>query len=291
MGELKISEQEKKEIANILGLKPEDLYWDCLYCSLDEDPDEEEITTEPQGELFSYAVDWNSDPSINFGHGIRFVFGHPLLLNSLAGTNGRYLKIPMERIEKLVRSSSSRGCVRVKSYHFSGKDELKKKDKEFSQDNLERIASFSKIELIRIKAIGLINNQKKLAELAENDESTDIRKTAVRKLNNQEKLASIARRDKCWIVREEAVKKIKDGKVLEEVALKDNNWSVQHIAMTKIKNQEVFISLALHDNDWVVKCDAISRIKNRKVLKEIAKNDSDAYVKKTARRRLRKILL
>jgi hypothetical protein len=286
---LDISERKKRDIADVLGLNIEAMCWDCLYCSLDGSSNEERIISNSQEKVVS-ALNWSSDSSINFGNGIRFVLGHPLLLNSLASTNGRYLKIPMDKVEEPVLSSSSEGVVRARGYRFSGKDELKKKDREFLQDNLERIALFSKVELVRIKAVQLLNSQEKLAAIAENDESTDVRKTAVKKINSQEKLASIARKDKCWIVREEAAKKIKDKAVLEEVALKDDNWSVKHVAMTKIKNQKVFIALA-HDSDWVVKCDAIGRIKDRNVLREIAENDEDDYVKKTARRRLKKILL
>ena len=108
----------------------------------------------------------------------------------------------------------------------------------------------------KLKLLGHITEEVKLAEIAKTDENLSIRIWAVEKLADQKVLAEIAfNGDEHVVVRGRAIQKINDQNVLTRIALNDRSHHIKLEAIEKLTNQEVLIQIALGNYQHRPECD------------------------------------
>lgn len=87
---------------------------------------------------------------------------------------------------------------------------------------------------VREKAVKEITDEKKLIEIAKNDNSFTVIKTAVNKISDEEVLKDLAKKGNKSILRETAIEKISDEEFLNMIAEDENeNTSLRYEAAKK----------------------------------------------------------
>jgi hypothetical protein len=139
---------------------------------------------------------------------------------------------------------------------------------------------------IRLKAMGMIENQALLARIATKDNDADVRGAAVLGLTDQALLARIATEDNDADVRGAAVLGLTDQALLARIATEDNDGGVRGTAAWRVTDQALVARIATEDKHERVRQAAAEGVTDQALLARIATEDEDAYVRKAAALRL-----
>ena len=149
------------------------------------------------------------------------------------------------------------------------------------EDNLIKIAFFSKDNEIREMAVELIEDELALVAIFYIDPCDYVKEAIARKIKNENQLKSIVN-NKAFneYVRAEAVKGIKDEDFLVNVILTDSSNEVREQAANLINDEEILKIIACYDSCWFVRRAAIRKIKDKGFLFSIMYKVDNERIKK-----------
>lgn len=149
------------------------------------------------------------------------------------------------------------------------------------EDNLIKIAFFSKDNEIREMAVELIEDELALLAIFYVDSCDYVKEAIARKIKNENKLKSIVNnRAFNEYVRAEAIKGIKDEEFLKNIILTEPSNEVREQAANLIDDEETLKIIAYYDTCWFVRRAAIRKIKDKGFLFSIMYKVDNERIKK-----------
>ena len=140
---------------------------------------------------------------------------------------------------------------------------------------------------VRLCAVKVLADPKKIAKVAKNDPDDEVRKVAIGKLEDQNSLAEIAKSNMSYVLRCMAAERLKNHdllvKMLKEETLRwdDAVFKFRQEAVKKLKDQGTLADIANYAKDERIRLEAIGKLEDQAILTDIFKKEISSDIRKS----------